>query len=90
MFSPEFFRESLTNFRSWLDECRFPPVSIRGFCSRFPKVLVDAWEQCQGADVLLESPSAMAGVHIAEALSMYVRFYVSTNSDDRCIYRYTL
>lgn len=32
-------------------------------------VLVDAWEQCQGADVLLESPSAMAGVHIAEALS---------------------
>lgn len=34
-------------------------------------VLVDAWEQCQGADVLLESPSAMAGVHIAEALSMY-------------------
>jgi sterol 3beta-glucosyltransferase len=33
-----------------------------------PKVLVDSWEQCQDADVLLESPSAMAGVHIAEAL----------------------
>lgn len=32
-------------------------------------VLVDAWESCQGAEVLLESPSAMAGVHIAEALS---------------------
>lgn len=31
-------------------------------------VLVDAWESCQGADVLIESPSAMAGVHIAEAL----------------------
>jgi hypothetical protein len=31
-------------------------------------VLVDSWEQCQDADVLLESPSAMAGVHIAEAL----------------------
>ena len=32
-------------------------------------VLEDAWAGCQGADVLLESPSAMAGVHIAEALS---------------------
>lgn len=43
------------------------------FCQNadfFEIVLVDAWEQCQGADVLLESPSAMAGVHIAEALSM--------------------
>ncbi|KAJ4469003.1 hypothetical protein C8R41DRAFT_634859 [Lentinula lateritia] len=51
MFSPEFFKESLANFRPWLDQ-----------------LLVDAWESCQGADVLLESPSAMAGVHIAEAL----------------------
>jgi hypothetical protein len=31
-------------------------------------VLVDSWEQCKDAEVLLESPSAMAGVHIAEAL----------------------
>ncbi len=31
-------------------------------------VLVDSWEQCKDADVLLESPSAMAGVHVAEAL----------------------
>ncbi|KAJ4482174.1 glycosyltransferase family 1 protein [Lentinula aciculospora] len=51
MFSPEFFKESLANFRPWLDQ-----------------LLLDAWESCQGADVLLESPSAMAGVHIAEAL----------------------
>ncbi|KAH9179293.1 hypothetical protein EDB89DRAFT_791372 [Lactarius sanguifluus] len=34
----------------------------------FCTVLVDSWEQCKDADVLLESPSAMAGVHIAEAL----------------------
>jgi hypothetical protein len=40
-------------------------ISLDGSCI----VLVDAWEQCQDADVLLESPSAMAGVHIAEALS---------------------
>lgn len=31
-------------------------------------MLVESWEQCKDAEVLLESPSAMAGVHIAEAL----------------------
>ncbi|KAI0250755.1 hypothetical protein BJV78DRAFT_1127542 [Lactifluus subvellereus] len=51
MFSPQFFKESISNFRTWLDE-----------------LLVDSWDQCKDADVLLESPSAMAGVHIAEAL----------------------
>jgi sterol 3beta-glucosyltransferase len=51
MFSPQFFKESLSNFRTWLDQ-----------------LLVESWDQCQDADVLLESPSAMAGVHIAEAL----------------------
>ncbi|KAG5716720.1 Sterol 3-beta-glucosyltransferase [Termitomyces sp. T112] len=53
MFSPEFFKESLTKFRPWLDQ-----------------LLLDAWKACHDADVLLESPSAMAGVHIAEALSI--------------------
>ncbi|KAL0960717.1 hypothetical protein HGRIS_005744 [Hohenbuehelia grisea] len=53
MFSPDFFKESLNNFRPWLDN-----------------LLVEAWEACKDADVLLESPSAMAGVHIAEALSI--------------------
>ncbi|KAF5382484.1 hypothetical protein D9615_002991 [Tricholomella constricta] len=53
MFSPDFFRESLTNFRPWLDQ-----------------LLLDAWDACRDADVLLESPSAMAGVHIAEALNI--------------------
>ena len=32
-------------------------------------VLLEAWEQCKDAEVLIESPPAMAGVHIAEALS---------------------
>jgi sterol 3beta-glucosyltransferase len=40
-------------------------------------VLLDSWESCQGADVLLESPSAMSGVHIAEALSMSGHSYYS-------------
>ncbi|CCO32951.1 sterol 3beta-glucosyltransferase [Rhizoctonia solani AG-1 IB] len=53
MFSPQFFKEGLTNFRDWLDE-----------------LLLDAWKQCQDADVLIQSPSAMAGAHIAEALKI--------------------
>lgn len=32
------------------------------------KLLTTSWQACQGADLLIESPSAMAGIHIAEAL----------------------
>ena len=31
-------------------------------------LLSSAWEACQDSDILIESPSAMAGIHIAEAL----------------------
>ncbi|PMY39577.1 hypothetical protein C1X70_30550, partial [Pseudomonas sp. FW305-53] len=31
-------------------------------------LLSSAWIGCQGSDLLIESPSAMAGIHIAEAL----------------------
>ncbi|OLN91682.1 Sterol 3-beta-glucosyltransferase [Colletotrichum chlorophyti] len=34
------------------------------------ELLVSAWDACQGSDLLIESPSAMAGIHIAEALSI--------------------
>ena len=50
-------------------KCRIQPLSCL-----FVSVLADAWESCKDADVLLESPSAMAGVHIAEALGKHVRF----------------
>jgi hypothetical protein len=43
-------------------------LSGQGISNTSHTVLVDSWEQCKDADVLLESPSAMAGVHIAEAL----------------------
>lgn len=33
-------------------------------------LLQSAWVACQGSDLLIESPSAMAGVHIAEALGI--------------------
>ncbi|KAI0087753.1 hypothetical protein BDY19DRAFT_994648 [Irpex rosettiformis] len=53
MFSPQFIKQSLTTYRSWLDD-----------------LLRDAWKNCRDAEVLLESPYAMAGVHIAEALQI--------------------
>ncbi|KAI2634459.1 glycosyltransferase family 1 protein [Xylaria nigripes] len=33
-------------------------------------LLASAYTACQGSDLLIESPSAMAGIHIAEALSI--------------------
>ena len=33
-------------------------------------LLLSAWEACQGAHVLIESPSTMAGIHIAEAMKI--------------------
>jgi hypothetical protein len=65
---------------NFINECVLVPYLARRSCVCFATiyqdreslilytVLVDSWEQCKDADVLLESPSAMAGVHIAEAL----------------------
>lgn len=42
-------------------------VKFRGWLDG---LCTSAWSACQGADVLIESPSAMAGIHIAEALGV--------------------
>ncbi|KAL1633325.1 Sterol 3-beta-glucosyltransferase [Neofusicoccum ribis] len=42
-------------------------VMFRGWLN---ELLETAWEACQGSDLLIESPSTMAGVHIAEALEI--------------------
>lgn len=34
------------------------------------ELLASAWKACQDTDLLIESPSAMAGIHIAEALAI--------------------
>lgn len=34
------------------------------------ELLESSWQACQGTDLLIESPSAMAGLHIAEALKI--------------------
>lgn len=42
-------------------------------------LLKTSWEACQGTDILIESPSAMGGYHIAEALSIpYFRAFTMT------------
>lgn len=33
-------------------------------------LLLSSWEACQGSDLLIEAPSAMGGIHIAEALQI--------------------
>lgn len=40
------------------------------FRSWIDELLTSAWEACQESDLLIESPSAMAGIHIAEALGI--------------------
>jgi sterol 3beta-glucosyltransferase len=40
---------------------------FRGFLDQ---LLVTAWQACQDSDLIIESPSAMAGIHIAEALNI--------------------
>ena len=44
-----------------------PPYQFRGWLD---DLLKTSWEACQGTDVLIESPSAMSGYHIAEALKI--------------------
>ncbi|KAM9922311.1 hypothetical protein OXX59_005905 [Metschnikowia pulcherrima] len=40
------------------------------------ELLESSWKACQGAELLIESPSAMAGLHIAEALNIpYMRAF---------------
>nr|XP_031864085.1 uncharacterized protein CI109_000729 [Kwoniella shandongensis]KAA5531157.1 hypothetical protein CI109_000729 [Kwoniella shandongensis] len=44
--------------------------SLGSFRTWLDDLLLDSWNACQDSDVLIESPSTMAGVHIAEALKI--------------------
>jgi hypothetical protein len=97
MFSPQFFKESISNvsivvfgsnFRTQIFPSSVPGLTIVSvhvsvYQDResllLHTVLVESWEQCKDADVLLESPSAMAGVHIAEALRMLLSYVMCTS-----------
>ncbi|KAG8901744.1 Sterol 3-beta-glucosyltransferase [Tulasnella sp. 408] len=46
----------------------FLKETLQKFRGWLDDLLVTSWKACQGTDLLIESPSAMAGIHIAEAL----------------------
>ncbi|EJU00971.1 UDP-Glycosyltransferase/glycogen phosphorylase [Dacryopinax primogenitus] len=48
----------------------FMKEGLQKFRGWIDDLLKTSWEACQGSDVLVESPSAMAGIHIAEALGI--------------------
>ncbi|KAG0329204.1 Sterol 3-beta-glucosyltransferase [Dissophora globulifera] len=43
---------------------------LKRFRGWLDELLETAWQSCQNTDVLIESPSAMAGIHIAERLDI--------------------
>ncbi|KAI9305715.1 hypothetical protein BJ944DRAFT_255750 [Cunninghamella echinulata] len=61
-------------FKDWIEEHNIEFRSVGGDPSELMfKVWIDellelSWKACQGTDVLIESPSAMIGVHMAEKL----------------------
>ncbi|KAF5093820.1 hypothetical protein D0Z00_003849 [Geotrichum galactomycetum] len=44
--------------------------AITNFRGWIDELLSTSWEACQGSDVIIEAPSAMGGIHIAEALGI--------------------
>ncbi|KAH8100480.1 hypothetical protein BXZ70DRAFT_937353 [Cristinia sonorae] len=62
----------------------FLKESMAKFRGWIDDLLKTSWEACQGTDVLIESPSAMGGIHIAEALKIpYFRAFTMTWSRTR-------
>lgn len=57
----------------------FLKEGITKFRGWIDDLLKTSWDACQGTDILIESPSAMAGIHIAEALRIpYYRAFTMT------------
>ncbi|KAF7792479.1 hypothetical protein EIP86_003520 [Pleurotus ostreatoroseus] len=62
----------------------FLKEGVQKFRGWIDDLLKTAWDACQGTDVLVESPSAMGGYHIAEALRIpYFRAFTMTWSRTR-------
>ncbi|KAJ7071464.1 glycosyltransferase family 1 protein [Mycena amicta] len=57
----------------------FLKEGLQKFRGWLDDLLKNSWDACQGTDVLVESPSAMGGYHIAEALAIpYFRAFTMT------------
>jgi sterol 3beta-glucosyltransferase len=62
----------------------FMKEGVQKFRGWIDDLLKTSWTACQGTDVLIESPSAMGGYHIAEALRIpYFRAFTMTWSRTR-------
>lgn len=64
----------------------FVRESFEAFVSKIPTLLNEAWEGCRDANILISTPTALAGYHIAEKLK--IRFYNAftmpyTNTSDQ-------
>ncbi|KAG8908117.1 Sterol 3-beta-glucosyltransferase [Tulasnella sp. 403] len=73
MFTVGFLKEGLQKVSTRLNYLPIPKNSkLTRLASQFRGWLDDllqtAWTACQDSDLLIESPSAMAGIHIAEAM----------------------
>ena len=62
----------------------FLKETMQKFRGWIDDLLITSWQACQGTDILIESPSAMAGIHIAEALKIpYYRAFTMTWTSTR-------
>lgn len=65
MFTISFMKEGLQKVSEY--PCSNPLLTWQ-FRGWLDDLLNSSWEACQNTDLLIESPSAMGGIHIAEAL----------------------
>lgn len=81
-FTLSFVKEGLLKVCSLIDHSfTCSSLQFRGWVD---DLLATSWEACKGSDVLIESPSAMGGYHIAEALGIpYFRAFTMTWSRTR-------
>lgn len=79
MFTVSFLKEGLQKVRQYFVNPSTVLTALAQFRGWLDDLLNSSWEACQGSDLLIESPSAMGGIHIAEALRIpyYRAFTVS-------------
>ena len=83
-FTVGFLREGITKVGNRPHMISFFLAQNSQFRGWIDDLLKTSWEACQGTDVLIESPSAMGGIHIAEALGIpYFRAFTMTWSRTR-------
>ncbi|KAI9680744.1 MAG: Sterol 3-beta-glucosyltransferase [Caeruleum heppii] len=70
MFTYSFLKEASLKVSIPPSALAMDITDVEQFRGWIDELLSSAWTACQDTDVLVESPSAMAGIHIAEALGI--------------------